>query len=426
MDQLAAIPARASLRMPGLSSTRRVVLAASLLAMAVALLAFPAVLSDAMLGALGKAMIAAVFALAFNLLAGQAGMLSFGHAAYFAIGTFATVHGMNAIERGFPLPTPLVPLIGAGAGFLAGIAAGYFATKRSGVYFAMVTLAIAELLHSLAPNLEGFFGGEVGLSSFRQPFMGITFGKESEVYYLILAWTAIAVLLLWAYTRSLFGRLTLACRESEKRLPALGYDIHKTKILIFSVSGLFSGLAGGLLAVSTESANYALFHSAGSAAVVLHTFIGGSGLFLGPALGAFCLTLFGFVTSDLTRSWLFYQGLLFIVVMLLAPHGLARWIADEGERLVRGGGRAVLRLALLLAALLLATTAVVLLAELAHTLLSRDYQAVASRSGVYAPIKVLGHAWAPGAVVTWLVPLLLIAASAVVARLVKRFGEASP
>lgn len=424
MDQTVALSTKPLSPARGGASRRRLALAGSLLALTAILVLLPAVASDAMLSALGKAMIAAVFALAFNLLAGQAGMLSFGHIAYFAIGTFATVHGMNAIERGFPLPTPLVPLIGAAAGFLLGIVAGFFATKRSGVYFAMVTLAIAELLHSLAPNLEGFFGGEVGLSSFRQPFMGITFGRDIEVYYLVAAWSLVSVVLLFAYTRSLFGRLTLACRENEKRLPALGYDIHKVKILIFSISGLFSGLAGGLLAFSTESANYQLFHSAGSAAVVLHTFIGGSGLFLGPALGAFCLTLFGFVTSDLTRSWLFYQGLLFIVVMVLAPHGLARWLSDEADRLARGGAKALLRLVIVLATLLLAIAGVVLLAELAQMLLSRDYQAAVSRSGLYEPISVFGHAWAPNSFVTWLVPVLLLAAAALGGRQIKRFEVA--
>ncbi len=405
-------------------SRRGLVLYFALAAGAVLLMLLPALASDAALGAVDRAMIAAVFALAFNLLAGQAGMLSFGHAAYFAVGAFATVHAMIAIEHSrLWLPTPLVPLAGGVGGFLFAGVAGFFATKRSGVYFAMVTLAIAELLHTLAPNLEGLFGGEAGLSSFRQPFMGVSFGKEMQVYYLTVGWTAASVVLLWAYTHSLFGRLTLACRETEKRLPSLGFNVHHTKILIFAISGLFSGLAGGLLAFSTESANYELFQSSVSAMVVLQTFIGGTGLFLGPALGAFFLTLFGRVASDLTRSWLLYQGLLFIVVMVLAPHGVGRWMVDEAEALA-GGGRAALRLACILAAVLVAATGVVMLAELSHTLLSRDYEAIVTRTASYPPIPLFGRSWDPASPLTWLAPLALFATAALLAIIGRRFGQA--
>lgn len=177
-DRSASRPA--GFRLPGLEAT------VAILGL-VALVLAPTVLPDATLGALGKALVAALFALAFNLLAGQAGMLSFGHAAYFALGAFATVHAMVWIEGGLiTLPTPLLPLVGAGAGLLAGAVAGYFATLRSGVYFSMVTLAISELFYTLAPNLSGVFGGETGITSFRMPFGPWTFGTEAEVYGLTL------------------------------------------------------------------------------------------------------------------------------------------------------------------------------------------------------------------------------------------------
>ncbi|MDW7749157.1 MAG: branched-chain amino acid ABC transporter permease, partial [Halomonas sp.] len=144
-----------------------------------AMLALPAVLSPAWLGVASNMLIAALFALAYNLLIGQGGLLSFGHAAYFGIGSFATIHAMVAVERGgLWLPTPLLPLAGGVAGLLIGAGAGYFACKRSGVYFAMVTLAIAELLHALAPNLSSVFGGETGIFSMRQPWLGVDFGSS--------------------------------------------------------------------------------------------------------------------------------------------------------------------------------------------------------------------------------------------------------
>ena len=125
-------------------------------------------------------LIAALFACAFNLLAGQGGMLSFGHAAYFGVGTFATIHAMNALGGAGLLPTPLMPLVGGVAGLLFGLVAGWFATMRSGVYFSMITLALAELLHALAPHLKGVFGGEAGLSAMRMPAWGSRSARTSR------------------------------------------------------------------------------------------------------------------------------------------------------------------------------------------------------------------------------------------------------
>ncbi|MEW6643428.1 MAG: branched-chain amino acid ABC transporter permease [Pseudomonadota bacterium] len=388
---------------------------AGLVIVALALAAAPFWLADATLGVLTKALIAALFALAFNLLAGQAGMLSFGHAAYFAIGAFAAVHAMVAVDRGVLwLPTPFIPLAGALAGGLAGAVFGFFATMRSGVYFSMVTLAIAELLYTLAPNLQGFFGGETGISSFRQPFALWSFGSEQHVYTLVLIWTLASAVLLWAYTRSLFGRLTIALRENEKRLPALGYNVHATKILVFAVSGLFSGVAGALLAVSNESANYVLFQLSMSSSVVLTTFIGGSTLFLGPAIGGFLMSLFGHVVSDLTRSWLLYQGVIFIVVMLKAPNGIAQWSLDWVEAIARDSWRAAGRLVLQLLTLALAGLGLVLLCELCATLFARDYAAEVERTGVWPAISVFNRAWLPTSPTTWLMPVALVGAAALV------------
>src|SRR5690606_2827333 len=130
------------------------------------------------------------------------------------------------------------------------------------------------------------------------------------------------ILLLWAYTRTAFGRLTLALRDNEQRVCFMGYNAHTTKVIIFSISAMFSGIAGALLAVSNETANYSLFSTHISAQVVLHTFVGGSTVFFGPAVGASIFTLFAFYISEVTRTWLLYQGLIFVLVMLYAPQGI--------------------------------------------------------------------------------------------------------
>ena len=178
------------------------------------LTALPLVLSPSLVNAAIKMLIAALFALAFSLAMGQAGMLSFGHSAYYGLGAFAALHLMKAVEEHvLAWPTPLIPLVGATAGLLAGIVFGWFATQRTGVYFAMVTLALAELLFTLAPTWNSLFGGEsesrpCGCSSpgrfIRQRprlLLTLRLGRRS-------AWC------LSAFTGTPMGRLAVAMREA--------------------------------------------------------------------------------------------------------------------------------------------------------------------------------------------------------------------
>ncbi len=374
------------------------------------LLAVPPFLHIGLQNAMTNMLIASLFAVAFNLLIGQAGLLSFGHAAFFSVGAFATLHLMLVIEDQLvPFPTPLLPLAGALCAFLVGAVTGYFATIRSGVYFALVTLAIAELLHSLAPHWQGLFGGEAGLSSMRLPWAGFTFGSSLEVYYLALAWTVGSIALLWGYTRTPFGRLTLALRDNEQRVRFLGYNAHTTKVIIFAVSAMFSGVAGALLAISNETANYTLFSTHISAQVVLHTFVGGSTVFFGPIIGASIFTLFASLVSDVTRSWLLYQGLIFVLVMLYAPHGIggvvqvhiAHW------RRLRGHELALPYLLSLLSGLCLAGAAVFMI-EAFDVLFSPGYLVARRQADMgFPPFTLFGAQWAPFSPLTWIVPVLL-------------------
>jgi branched-chain amino acid transport system permease protein len=374
------------------------------------LAAVPPFLDIGWQNAMTNMLIASLFAVAFNLLIGQAGLLSFGHAAFFGVGAFATLHLMVAVEDGgLAFPTPLLPLAGALGGLAIGLAAGYFATWRSGVYFALVTLAIAELLHSLAPHWEGLFGGEAGLSSMRMPWGGLIYGSSLEVYYLALAWTVGCVLLLWAYTRTPFGRLTLALRDNEQRVRFMGYNAHSTKVIVFAISAMFSGVAGGLLAISNETANYSLFSTHVSAQVVLHTFVGGSTVFFGPILGASIFTLFATFVSDATRSWLLYQGLIFVLVMLYAPQGLGglvqvhlrHWSRLRWNELLPGYGLAAV-VAVSLGG------AVIFLVETLEVLFSRHYEAERRQlDGAWPPFEMFGLEWHPFGIALWLVPLVL-------------------
>jgi len=398
------------------------------LAIGVALLAaVPFLLSQGLVNAAIQMLIAALFASAYNVLCGQAGMLSFGHAAYFGVGAFATVHAMNALGGTGLLPTPLLPLAGALGGLVVGAIAGWFATQRTGTYFAMITLAIAELLHALAPHLKGWFGGEAGVSAMRQPFLGLSFGSSTQVYYLTLAWVLACLALLYFYTFTPVGRLALGLRENGQRLRFLGYDVHGLSVLVFSISAMFSGIAGGLQVVNNEAANYVLLDAHLSASVVLNTYIGGVKVFFGPALGASLMTFFGYAVSDLTRSWLLYQGIVFVLVMMFMPDGLAG-LFQASARLGRrmGWARVLPVLLACVAATVLLAAGTAFTVELLQRMFSTDYRSLLAAGGAaWPPIPLFGHAWPPAAFSTWLVPVLLVAAGAVIVMRIRRVAGAA-
>ena len=376
------------------------------------LLLAPLALGSSGINVLSQMMVFALFALAFSLLAGQAGMLSFGHTAFFAIGSFATVHAMQLIENGsLWLPTPLLPIVGGLAGLLLALVAGYFATLSTGVYFAMITLAVAELLHIVAPSLDTLFGGEAGLSSMRMPWAGISFGSAFEVYYLVLFWVVVSAVALYLYTLTPFGRLTVALRESERRVAFLGYNVHKTKLLVFVVSGLFAGVAGSLLAIMTESANYVLFGLEYSADVVLYSYIGGITSFFGPAIGAGAMVFFNNAFSDTTRLWLLYQGLLFVFVMMYMPTGVVAEACVAYEQFKSRGARFRMFFWGEVVAVVVASSCFVFLCETLSVVLSRDYKAELARTGVWAPVKVFAVNWQPDSILMWLLPVALLGAA---------------
>ena len=399
---------------------RPIILPAVCLAILVML---PMFLSPNMLAASITMMIAALFALAFTLAMGQAGMLSFGHAAYYGLGAFAAIHIMVAVEKKlFFFPTPLIPIAGGAIGFVFGLVFGWFATQRTSVYFSMVTLALAELLYTLAPVWNTVFGAESGIQTERGPSWGFTFGPDFEVYYLTLAWFVLSAWCLWAFGRTPLGRLALALRDNEHRVRFLGFNTHLARTLIFAISCLFTGVAGALLAISKESGNYELFGTSNSANVVLQTFIGGAGTFLGPAFGAAVMTFFARVTSDLTRSWLLYQGLIFVLVMLFMPEGLGGIVSLHARRVKSGGWKVLVLpylIGLVCGALLIA--GIVFTVESVHTVLSDAYTAKRNAAkGAWVPYQLFGRSFEPLSPVTWTIPVALLALGGLLLPLAKR------
>jgi branched-chain amino acid transport system permease protein len=277
--------------------------------------------------------VAIVFALSYNMLLGQTGLLSFGHAIYFGLGGYTAIHVLNRIGGGLPLPVAFLPLVGGLGGLAFGIVLGYLSTRRAGTTFAMITLGMAEMVSALALIFDAVFGGEEGVSSDRTAgprLLGIDFGPQIQVYYLIAAWMLASAALMYAFTRTPAGRLCNAVRDNPERIQFLGYDPARIRLLAFSFSGFFAGIAGGLFAINYELMAVNSLGAERSALVLLMTYIGGVGSFAGPVLGAVLVTFLQVALSNYTQAWLLYLGLFFVLVVLFAPQGLSGLIAMHG------------------------------------------------------------------------------------------------
>jgi branched-chain amino acid transport system permease protein len=387
---------------------------------ALASAALPLLLPSRAISIVIQVQVAALFALAFNFLWQQTRLLSFGHAAFFGIGMFATIHAMRAAASGvFVLPLPLVPLAGLLAGLLLGLVIGYFATARSGTYFAMVTLAFAEVIHQLASQWQSVFGGETGLSTMRLPWAGISFGSDGQVYDLALIWLLVAIGVIYYITRTPLGQLALALGDNEVRVRFLGHNARVAKTLVFAVSAMFAGLAGGLLAVANENVDYSVFSASASGLPVIHTFIGGSGSFMGPIIGAASLTLLGSVMSDVTRLWPLYQGALFILVVMYLPQGV---VGLAAEQLAPEQRRALLQLAgplaLGAAGLVMLAVAAVFAAEYVSALVANPF--ALHGAGDAVSVRLWGVSWRAHSPLTWMLPVIVMACGALIFRLALR------
>jgi branched-chain amino acid transport system permease protein len=317
--------------------------------------------------------ISIVFALSYNMLLGQTGLLSFGHAVYFGLGAYFAVHAMNdAIAGSLPMPLPVVPLVGGLGGLVFAIIFGWVSTKRSGTAFAMISLGLAELVGSSALILRSFFGGEEGVTTDRTRLLrlfGVSFGQQIEVYYLIAAWCLVCMFLMYRFTRTPLGRMCNAVRDNAERAQFVGYNPQVVRFLAFCISGFFAGVAGGLAAIHFEIANSAYFSATQSGTVLLATFIGGSGYFFGPVIGAALVTYLQVMLSDVTDIWQLYFGLLFIAMVMFAPQGIAGLLVMHRPLLGnRGALRVAAAYAIALPPALIMLTGVTLVIEMTYRL----------------------------------------------------------
>ena len=302
------------------------------LALLVAPLVFTSGLALTMLSQMGYVI---VICLSYNLLLGQGGMLSFGHAVYSGLGAFVAIHAINRAAAGdLPVPLVLIPLVGGLGGMLFALLLGYVSTKKSGTTFAMITLGMGELVAAVALMFPGFFGGERGISADRvygEPWLGLSFGPQIEVYYLIAAYCLVCTGLLFALTRTPLGRMLNAVRDNPERAMFIGYNTRLVRYIAFVIAGFFAGIGGGLAAINFEIVNAESLSMTRSGGYLLFTVLGGTGYFFGPIIGAVLLVASSTLLSELTKAWLLYLGLAFMGMVLVAPGGVASIVAQNAR-----------------------------------------------------------------------------------------------
>jgi branched-chain amino acid transport system permease protein len=380
-------------------------------AFAIAPLIFSSPISLTIMSVMG---VAIIFALSYNMLLGQTGLLSFGHAVYYGLGGFVALHAMNAIIKNkLGIPIPVIPLIGGLAGLFFGVLFGLVSVKRAGIIFAMISLGIGELVSSSSFILRSFFGGEEGITTNRTKlaaFFGYKFGPQIEVYYLIAVWCFVCIVAMYALTQTPFGRMCNAVRENPERVEFIGYSPRWIRFIAFCFAAFFAGIAGALSAINFEIMNAAALGALQSGLVLLMTFVGGIGSFFGPAMGAILISYLQTTLSDVTDVWQLYFGLLFILVVLFSPGGIAGWLMLHSEVVRRGE---LLRLApsygLVAIPIAMGACGSILLIELAHRVLVS-----AQTEGTF--MTLFGIGLDASSVWPWLVALLLLGAGALFGR----------
>jgi branched-chain amino acid transport system permease protein len=300
------------------------------------LLALPFVFSGALgISVLTQSCIAVTFALAYNMLLGGTGLLSFGHALYFGIGAYVTGHLLNHYSAAVPLV--LLPLAGGGAALAIGGVLALFTVRHDRTTYAMISLAIGQLTYAAATIMPSWSGGDAGirLDPAAANGWGVDFGDPRAMYFLVAGWTWLAALGMFAITRTPLGRLMNATRDNAHRVAFVGFSPVQVRGLALTLSGGFAGIAGSLYALAMQVVTTDTFGLPQTASVMLHTYIGGFTTFIGPVLGALLMTATSAHLASLTEAWPLYQGAFLIIVIIFSQHGLVGAITGGRTLLTR-------------------------------------------------------------------------------------------
>jgi branched-chain amino acid transport system permease protein len=264
-----------------------------------------------------------LFGAGYNLTFGYTGKLSFGHAAFYGTGAY----GCGILIASYQVPWPAAIAVGVVLGGLVALLIGALAIRTRGIYFAMVTLALAQCVYFAAFHATSLTGGDNGLRGVNVPALQLGGWRLDLLqplnrYYFVLAFVAVAIWVLSRILKSPFGAVLEAVRENEQRARASGFDVERAKLLSFVISGLFCGLAGALSAINlaTVGIDMLSYHTSGQ--VMMVTLLGGMGTFFGPFIGAGTFLAMEHALTAVTERWQLVVGLMFIALVLFFPKGI--------------------------------------------------------------------------------------------------------
>lgn len=296
--------------------------------------------SGAVLALASQAAVLIVFALSYDLLLGQTGLLSFGHAMYYGIGALAAARVANA----WALSAPWLPVVGGAGAALVAVPAGWLSARRGGVTFAMVTLGLGELIATAASTVPEWFGGVGGVMIDRGAvpgWLGIDFGATRAAYGLVVAVALAACMLIAWLLRTPLVHVANAVRDNPRRAAFVGVDPSRVRWAMTVIAAFFAGVAGALSVVTFEIATADNASVATCATALIAVVIGGTGTFAGPILGAVVYVSIANGLASITRAWPMYVGLFFLLVVVLAPGGLiGAWLHRRVSPSLAGSRRA--------------------------------------------------------------------------------------
>ncbi len=287
---------------------------------------------DFYIGVLTRIMIFGIVATSLNLLIGFGGMVCFGHAAFFGIGGYVVgILAFHGVESAW-LAWPLAALVAA----LAAAVIGAISLRTQGVYFIMITLAFAQMLHYMFVSLAQY-GGDDGLAIAQRSRLpgGLDLGHDTVFYFVVLALLVAVLAFVQALVNARFGRVLQAIKENEQRTEAIGFPVFRYKLIAFVIAGAIAGLGGALIANQNGMVSPSLMYWTQSGALMVMVIIGGVGYVYGGVLGAFALLLFEEVLSSLTIHWQLPLGLVLLAIVLYSRNGLASVLSRRPRALPR-------------------------------------------------------------------------------------------
>ena len=293
----------------------------------------PVILKQYHLNMLTEIIIFSLYAVSYNLLLGYAGLLSFGHAAFFGLGAFVTAIAIINIP-GISLWN--VVLIGIAATVVAGFVLGGLLLRHKGSYFALLTMAFNALLYAVATKWHSVTGGDDGLSITRPDlnlgFTSIPLNSLTNFYYLTLVIMGAAIVFCWYFTHTAMGKTVVLMRENEDRMKFLGYNTNISRLILFTFTGAIAGLAGVFYTFHFQFVSISAISIDMTTAVLLMAFVGGTKTFWGPILGAFVYIILQNYLSNITDRWPLVMGFIFVFMVLFVPGGLSEVIMNIKQR----------------------------------------------------------------------------------------------